>query len=67
MDKAKNHIDHIRWACPRPGALKLNSNGCTKGNPGQSGGGGVGRDENGFMKVADGKSFGMNTNNMADL
>ncbi|PHU30204.1 hypothetical protein BC332_02297 [Capsicum chinense] len=41
MENAKDHIEHIpvRWSCPKTGALKLNSNGCVKGNPGQSGGG----------------------------
>lgn len=68
MENTKDHIEHIpvRWSCPKTGALKLNSDECTKGNPGQSGGGGVIRDENGFTKMAYGKSFGIQTNNIVE-
>lgn len=34
-----------KWVCPPSGRLKLNSNGCSRGNPGKSGGGSVLRDK----------------------
>ncbi|XP_059288842.1 uncharacterized protein LOC132042262 [Lycium ferocissimum] len=35
----------VKWNVPRPEILKLNSDGCSKGNPGPSGGGGLIRDQ----------------------
>ena len=41
----------VVWTLPPRGFLKLNVDGCSRGNPGQSGIGGVFRDENGVISV----------------
>lgn len=30
-----------RWLCPSMGRVKINSDGCSRGNPGASGGGSI--------------------------
>ncbi|KAL6524492.1 hypothetical protein OROHE_016163 [Orobanche hederae] len=34
----------VKWIAPPPGVMKLNTDGCAKGNPGLAGAGGVLRD-----------------------
>jgi len=45
--------------------MKLNSDGCSKGNSGPSGGCGVVRDQSGMFVHAYAISLGIKTNNMA--
>ncbi|KAF3636195.1 hypothetical protein FXO37_25555 [Capsicum annuum] len=55
-----------RRATGEIGQGRMNIDGCTKGNPGLSGGGGILRDENGHMKVAYGEAYGISSKNMAE-
>ena len=48
----------VRWSA-RPGCLTLNTDGCSKGNPGCSGGGGILRDASGRPILAFSAFFGI--------
>lgn len=54
----------IKWA--KPPDYKLNTDGCSKGNPGASGGGGCLRDHNGNLVMAFRSFLGNCTNNFAE-
>lgn len=56
----------VKWKRPRMGWFKLNSDGCSKGNPGESGGGCILRDDKGSMIWALTFYFGVQTNMVAD-
>lgn len=47
--------------------MKLNCDGRCRGNPSNSGGGGVIRDNNGVVKIAYSSHFGNGTNNASEL
>ncbi|KAH0776481.1 hypothetical protein KY290_007892 [Solanum tuberosum] len=47
--------------------LKLNVDGCCKGNPGEPAGGGILRDHNGDMRMAFYSYYGILTNNNAEI
>ncbi|KAF3639165.1 hypothetical protein FXO38_22816 [Capsicum annuum] len=51
---------------PREGWTKLNTDGCSKGNPGPSGGGGIIRNSQGKILGAFAVQLGHNTNNIAE-
>nr|XP_027102884.1 uncharacterized protein LOC113724156 [Coffea arabica] len=57
----------VRWSRPSAGALKLNTDGCSKGNPGASGGGGILRDGGGSLILAFSCYFGHATSLQAEV
>ncbi|KAJ0074622.1 hypothetical protein Patl1_37562 [Pistacia atlantica] len=57
----------IYWRKPAEGWIKLNVDGCCRGNPGNCGGGGVIQDVRGIFRRAFSSSFGHGTNNEAEL
>ncbi|XP_060211737.1 uncharacterized protein LOC132639298 [Lycium barbarum] len=68
IDKAKPDISvtPVKWFPPRDGWLKLNTDGCSKGNPGLSGGGGVIRNHQGKLISAFSSPLGCMTNNLSE-
>lgn len=56
----------IKWLTPKPGFIKLNIDGCSKGNPGPSGAGGIIRNEQGQMIIAFAMPLGNMSNNLAE-
>ncbi|XP_059289936.1 uncharacterized protein LOC132043485 [Lycium ferocissimum] len=64
--KPKINIKCIKWIKPDSPFLKLNTDGCSKGNPGSSGGGGILRDENGHFLMAFSAYYGQCSNNIAE-
>ena len=57
----------IRWITPIHGSLKLNTDGASKGNPGQSGGGAVLRNQWGQFVLSGSFYYGFCTNMEAEL
>ena len=57
----------IKWIQPPHNVLKLNTDGCSKGNPGISGGGEVLRDARGNLLLAFSCSFGLATSLQAEV
>ncbi|XP_027150296.1 uncharacterized protein LOC113750530 [Coffea eugenioides] len=57
----------VRWSRPSGDALKLNTNGCTKGNPSVSGAGGILRDGGGSLLLAFSCYFGHATSLQAEV
>ena len=57
----------VGWIKPLCGWIKLNCDGSCRGNPGNSGGGGIIRDCDGMAKAAFSSHFGNGTNNSAEL
>ena len=55
-----------KWICLPSGRLKLNSDGCSRGNPGESGGGSVLRDDKGRVLWAQADSYGVTKNMVAE-
>ncbi|XP_071925655.1 uncharacterized protein [Coffea arabica] len=51
----------VRWETKESGRLTLNTDGCSKGNPGVGGGGGVLRDSNGLPLIGFSAYFGETT------
>ncbi|XP_060195288.1 uncharacterized protein LOC132624540 [Lycium barbarum] len=68
IEQAKTCIKSfpVKWSFPADGCVKLNTDGCSKGNPGNNGGGGVIRNNRGFLIAAYGINFGITTNNVAE-
>ncbi|XP_018633360.1 uncharacterized protein [Nicotiana tomentosiformis] len=64
--KPKLNIIRATWKLPQPGMFKLNTNGCSNGNPCKSGGGGVVRVHQGEVIAAFATPFGIQTNNAAE-
>nr|XP_027102332.1 uncharacterized protein LOC113723448 [Coffea arabica] len=56
----------VRWVRPLPGDFKLNTDGCSKGNPGISGSGGILRDGGGRFCLAFSCHFGKPTSLQAE-
>ncbi|XP_060212308.1 uncharacterized protein LOC132639948 [Lycium barbarum] len=56
----------VYWLKPDFGWVKLNVDGCSKGNPGSSGGGGIIRDHNGSVICAFAEYYGDCSNNLAE-
>lgn len=52
----------VRWRCPMQGVVKLNTDGCSRGNLGRRGGGGLFRDSEGRFRLGFSCSFGELTN-----
>ncbi|XP_057846629.2 uncharacterized protein LOC131056298 [Cryptomeria japonica] len=67
LGKKCNDRDSVAWMPPKPGWLKLNFNGASKGNPGASGIGCVVRDHNGLFKGKMALSIALDTNNIAEF
>lgn len=63
MNMAKHHISSVvaKWFFPRPGFWKINTDGCSKGNPGLSGSGGILRNDRCLVVMAYGVLLGNNT------
>ena len=57
----------VRWSNPAPAVVKLNTDGCSRGNPGRSGGGGLIRDRNGQVILAFSCYFGEMPNLQAEV
>ncbi|XP_042950232.1 uncharacterized protein LOC122282338 [Carya illinoinensis] len=57
----------VCWKKPKNGRLKLNIDGCSLGNPGSSGAGGIIRDMHGNMVLSFSCSLGVGSNNHAEL
>nr|XP_027088570.1 uncharacterized protein LOC113709927 [Coffea arabica] len=57
----------VKWFCPSLGVLKLNADGCSRGNPGRAGGGGVLRDDGGNFLLAFSSFFGSRTSMQAKV
>lgn len=64
--KPRINIKCLRWSRPISGRFKLNTDGCSKGNPGSAVGGGVLQDENGQMIMAYSEYYGECSNNVAE-
>ena len=62
----KLEIKLVKWKRPNYNELKLNVDGCSKGNPGSAGGGGVLRDHAGQMIMAFSAYFGFCSKNSAE-
>nr|XP_027109142.1 uncharacterized protein LOC113729011 [Coffea arabica] len=56
----------VKWQAAGRGTFTLNTDGCSKGNPGMSGGVGILRDSNGPVLVAFSVSLGINTSLRAE-
>lgn len=69
MNMAKQHISSmvVKWNPPRNVFVKLKSDGCSKGNPGPAGGGGIIRNDQGKMIMAYAAPLGCMTNNMVGV
>ena len=55
-----------KWVKPSMGVVNLNTDGCSKGNPGPSGGGSVLRDFRGDLIWAQAEFYGQQTNMVAE-
>ncbi|XP_071906092.1 uncharacterized protein [Coffea arabica] len=64
-NRAVSHM-LVKWVRPSHGALKLNTDGCSKGNPGVSGGGGVLREASGRLVMAFSCNFGIASSMQAE-
>ncbi|KAJ0029811.1 hypothetical protein Pint_13441 [Pistacia integerrima] len=67
IDRARVIPKLVYWRKPAEGWIKLNVDGCCRGNPGSCGGGGVIRDVRGIFKGDFSSSFGHGTNNEVEL
>nr|XP_027093583.1 uncharacterized protein LOC113713984 [Coffea arabica] len=61
-----HRVQLVKWQATGRGILSLNTDGCSKGNPGMSGGGGILRDSNGQVLVAFSVYLGVNTSLRAE-
>ncbi|KAG2666238.1 hypothetical protein I3760_15G047900 [Carya illinoinensis] len=60
-------VTMVKWIKPQQGWVKLNTDGSSLGNPGQSGAGGVIRDTSGHLCIAYSMDLGQGSNNYAEL
>ncbi|KAK6791381.1 hypothetical protein RDI58_010462 [Solanum bulbocastanum] len=60
------HSQAVYWRKPRPTCVKLNVDGCNKGNPDSPGGGGIIRDCSENMIIAFAEFYGYCSNNVAE-
>ncbi|XP_027169555.1 uncharacterized protein LOC113769293 [Coffea eugenioides] len=61
------NVVQVRWKCPVQAIVKLNSDGCLRGNPRRSGGGGLFRDSDGRVLLAFSCYFGEMTSLQAEV
>lgn len=59
-------IKMVLWQRPNSDWHKLNTNGCSKGNPGSAGGGGIIRNSDGSFILAYMENYGVCSNNIAE-
>lgn len=64
--KPKIDITPVLWSKPNYGEYKLKVDGCSNGNPGSAGGGGILRNHMGHMIMAFTAYFGHSSNNLAE-
>lgn len=64
--KPKINIQCINWVKPSPETVKLNTDGCNKGNPESAGGGEILKDNRGQLIMAFATLFGVCSNNVAE-
>ncbi|KAF5450403.1 hypothetical protein F2P56_030761 [Juglans regia] len=64
---SKEFIFPVKWKPPKQGWVKLNIDGCSLGNPGPSGAGGIIRDDKGDLLCGFAEATGHNSNNYAEL
>ncbi|KAH0646373.1 hypothetical protein KY285_024978 [Solanum tuberosum] len=64
--KLRINIKCLRWSKPSPGTFKLNTDGCSKENPGSAGGEGVLRDDKGQIIMAYSEYYGNCSNNVVE-
>ncbi|KAM7461730.1 hypothetical protein LguiA_029851 [Lonicera macranthoides] len=62
----KNRIWVTQWVKPHNGRVKLNADGCSKGNPGHAGGGCLLRNDQGRLIWAQADYFGLTSNMVAE-
>ena len=65
--KQQYKVTMLQWKTPTAGKYKLNTDGSTLHNSGKTGGGGILRDHQGNLIYAFSLSFGIGTNNFAEL
>ncbi|KAF5450654.1 hypothetical protein F2P56_030985, partial [Juglans regia] len=65
--KTRKEVRLVGWKKPRDGWYKLNTDGCSLGNPRRLGVGGVIRDEKGDLRLAYAEEIPEGTNNNAEL
>ncbi|XP_042987275.1 uncharacterized protein LOC122315428 [Carya illinoinensis] len=63
----KEIVIPVTWKHPNPGWVKLNVDGCSLGNPGSSGAGGIIRDYKGDLVCGFAAATGHNSNNFAEV
>jgi len=63
----KEIVIPVRWKQPKQGWVKLNVDGCSLGNPGPSGAGGIIRDEKGNLVCGFAIAMGHHSNNYSEL
>nr|XP_027071629.1 uncharacterized protein LOC113696407 [Coffea arabica] len=65
--KKEMRVTLVRWLPPASTLLKLNTDGCSLGNPGRSGGGGILRDSAGFFRLGFAGYWGETTSLHSEL
>ncbi|KAF5444598.1 hypothetical protein F2P56_033719 [Juglans regia] len=63
----QQQINYIAWSKPAQGRVKLNTDGSSLGNPGESGAGGVIRDMHGRLLLAFAKNLGYGNSTYTEL
>ncbi|XP_042508160.1 uncharacterized protein LOC122084146 [Macadamia integrifolia] len=67
VTRTRREIIEVRWCLPFPGWIKLNTDGCSLGNPGKAGAGGIFRNEKGDSLLNYREYVGIRTNFEAKL
>ncbi|XP_042487034.1 uncharacterized protein LOC122067264 [Macadamia integrifolia] len=67
VTRTRREIIEVRWCLPFPGWIKLNTDGCSLGNPGKAGAGGIFRNEKGDNLLNYREYVGIRTNFEAEF